>query len=150
MASGRKEKIDLVGQHDAIRAQMEFLVESLKGLDVPPESGQQGLQQIKKTIQGYSYTLRDLRTGVINHIELDEGIFKSILSGSVEKQLMNEHKKIMQQIDLAIQLVDQAIEKQTATKLLSQQASEISKVIDTIQKLIRSHTAEEDKLLKSS
>lgn len=150
MASGRKEKIDLVGQHDAIRAQMEFLVESLKGLDVPPESGQQGLQQIKKTIQGYSYTLRDLRTGVINHIELDEGIFKSILSGSVAKQLMNEHKKIMQQIDLAIKLVDQAIEKQTATKLLSQQASEISKVIDTIQKLIRSHTAEEDKLLKSS
>jgi prefoldin subunit 5 len=149
MAGSNKEIADLIGQHDAIRAQMKFLTESLKELVVVPESGNKGFESFKKTIQSYSYTLRDLRTGVINHIDLDEKIFKTISPGVAEEQFNREHVTIKQQIDRAIKMVDEEIDRQLTEEELSQRVSEISKTINRIRRLIRDHTEKEDQLLKS-
>jgi hypothetical protein len=149
MAATKKEIASLIGEHDAIRAQMKFLTESLKELSVAPESEEKGFESFKKSIQSYSYTLRDLRTGVINHIELDEKIFKAISPGPAEKQFNVEHKTIKQQIDQAIKLVDEEIGQQLPRETLNKRASEISKTINNIRHLIRTHTEKEDQLLKS-
>jgi 3-deoxy-D-arabino-heptulosonate 7-phosphate (DAHP) synthase class II len=144
----RKQYTDLVGQHDAIRAQMKFLTESLNGFDLKPDSVETDPSRIVKTIREYSYTLRDLRAGVITHIELDERIFNLLSDSTAENLLTAEHKKIFKQIDQAINLVDEAYTKGLDTPKLKQKASEIIVVIDKIRKLIQSHTVKEDKLLE--
>jgi hypothetical protein len=147
--TGKENEIkDLFGQHDAIRAQMKFLADSLKELAIQPGPGAKKSGQVKDQIQSYCYALRDLRDGVISHIELDERIFGARSPGVSDKSLATEHKSIRKQIDHAIQLADEAIEGKLSGEELHQRASEIAEVVDKIRKLIRSHTAKEDRLLK--
>lgn len=150
MKGDRKEIADLIGQHDAIRAQMKFLTESLTGLDVQSDLNKTDSTRIKKTIQDYSYTLRDLRAGVISHIELDERIFSSLDDRAADKRLSTEHKKILELINLAVDSVDKANTPQLVRDELNQHVAEISTAIGKIRRLIKSHTAKEDKLLELS
>ena len=150
MKGDRKEITDLIGQHDAIRAQMKFLTESLTGLDLQSDLGETDSTRIKKTIQDYSYTLRDLRAGVISHIELDERIFSSLFDRAADKRLSTEHKKILELINLAIESVDKANASQLVRDELNQHVVEITAAIGKIRRLIKSHTTKEDKLLELS
>ena len=150
MRGDRKEIADLIGQHDAIRAQMKFITESLKGLEVQSDLSETDSTRIKKTIQDYSYTLRDLRAGVISHIELDERIFRSLFDRAADKRLSTEHKKILELINLAIESVDKANTPQASRGELNQHVAEITAAIGKIRRLIKSHTSKEDKLLELS
>ncbi len=150
MRRDRKEIADLMGQHDAIRAQMKFLTESLAGLDIQSDLDESDSTRIKKTIQDYSYTLRDLRAGVINHIELDERIFTSLFDRAVDKRLSTEHKKILELINLAIESVDKANTPQASRGELNHHVDEITAAIGKVRRLIKSHTSKEDKLLELS
>ncbi len=150
MKRDKKEIADLIGQHDAIRAQMKFLTESLTGLDVQSDLSVSDSTRVKKTIQDYSYTLRDLRAGVISHIELDERIFSSLFDRAADKRLSTEHKKILELINLAIESVDKANMPQSSRDELTQRVAEITAAIGKIRRLIKSHTSKEDKLLEVS
>ena len=150
MRRDRKEIADLIGQHDAIRAQMKFLTESLTGLDVQSDLSESDSTRIKKTFQDYSYTLRDLRAGVISHITLDERIFSSLFDNAADKRLSTEHRKILELIDLAIESVDKANIPPTSRDELTRRVTEITAAIGKIRRLIKSHTSKEDKLLELS
>ena len=149
--TGRENEItDLFGQHDAIRAQMKFLTDSLKELAIQPGPEAKKPVQVKERIQSYCYALRDLRDGVISHIELDERIFGARFPVVPDKSLAAEHKNIRKQIDRAIQLADEAIENKLSGEELNQRVSEIMEAVDKIRRLIKTHTAKEDRLLKST
>lgn len=150
MRRDRKEIADLIGQHDAIRAQMKFLTESLVGLDRQSDLDESDSTLIKKTIRDYSYTLRDLRAGVISHIELDELIFSSLFGRAADKRLSAEHKKILELINQAIESVDQANIPQSSGHELNQHVAGITPAIGKIRRLIKSHTSKEDRLLELS
>jgi hypothetical protein len=150
MTGKENEITDLLGQHDAIRAQMKFLTDSLKELAIQPDSAGKKSVQVKEQMQSYLYALRDLRDGVINHIELDERIFGARSPKVSDKSLAVEHKSIRNQIDRAIQLTDEAIDGKYSEKELNQRASKIAEAVDKIRKLIGVHTAKEDRLLKST
>lgn len=139
---------DLFGQHEAIRAQMKFLTESLEKMVIHPDSGEKERDRIIEQIQSYRHTLRDLRAGVLDHIALDERIFGIRSSKVSKKSLAKEHEDIKQQIDHVIQLADEAIEHELSGAELNRRASEITQVVNRIRELIRVHTAKEDKLLK--
>jgi hypothetical protein len=149
MTGKENEITDLFGQHDAIRAQMEFLTNSLKELAIQPGPGAKKSVQVKERIQSYCYALRDLRDGVISHIELDERIFGAHSPKVSDKSLATEHRNIRKQIDRAIQLADEASEGKISGAELNQRASEITETVDKIRRLIKTHTAKEDRLLKS-
>ena len=147
--TGKENEIkDLLGQHDAIRAQMKFLFNSLQKLAIPPNSALEKPVQVKEWLQNYCYALRDLRDGVRNHIELDERIFKALSPGIKNRGLATEHKNIQQQIDYAVQVVEQAMNTVTSIEELHQYTSEIKTFVEKIRKLVQSHTAKEDRLLK--
>ncbi|HEX9896213.1 MAG TPA: hypothetical protein VGA85_00935 [Dehalococcoidales bacterium] len=149
MTGKEKEITDLFGQHDAIRAQMKFLTNSLKELAVQPDLGIKKSAQVKEQLQSYCYALRDLRDGVITHIELDERIFGVHSTTASDKRMETEHKSIRKQIDRAIQLADEAIDGKLSGDELNRRASEIADAVDKIRKLIGTHTAKEDSLLKA-
>lgn len=138
----------LFGQHEAIRAQMKFLTESLKKMVIQPDSGEKGRDRIIEQIQSYRHTLRDLRAGVLDHIALDERIFGKRSSKVSNKSLAKEHEDIKQQIDYVIQVADEAIEHELSGAELNRRAAEITQIVDKIRELIRTHTAKEDRLLK--
>lgn len=148
MTENEKEIKDLLGQHDAIRAQMKFLFNSLQRLSVQSGSTSAKPAQVKEWLQNYCYALCDLRDGVINHIELDERIFKALSPNVKNKRLITEHENIKKQIDLAVQLVEDGMNTTMGIEKLHQRTSEIKAVVEKTRKLIESHTAKEDKLLK--
>ena len=150
MTSKENGITDLFGQHDAIRAQMKFLTDSLKELAIQSDSAGKKSVQVKEQLQSYLYALRDLRDGVINHIELDERIFGAHSPKVSDKSLAIEHKNIRNQIDRAIQLTEGAIEGKYSGEELNQRVSEIMETVDKIRRLIKNHTAKEDRLLKST
>jgi hypothetical protein len=89
-----------------------------------------------------------LRDGVHDHIELDERIFKALSPGIKNKNLSTEHKNIKRQIDHAVQLVEDAMNTVMNNEELHQRTSEIKTVVEKTRKLIETHTAKEDGLLK--
>jgi len=148
MMDKEKEITNLFGQHDAIRAQMKFLFNSLQKLAIQPNSAVEEPVQVKEWLQSYCYALRDLRDGVHDHIELDERIFKALSPGIKNKNLSTEHKNIKRQIDHAVQLVEDAMNTVMNNEELHQRTSAIKTVVEKTRKLIETHTAKEDGLLK--
>jgi hypothetical protein len=147
MTAKEKEMNDLFGQHDAIRAQMRFLASSLIELSGQLDSKKKPVR-LKEWLQNYCYALHDLRDGVRDHIELDERIFKALSIDVKNKRLSSEHNTIKQQIDQAVQLTEEAINAVMNVEELHQRASEIKTIVEKVRKLIDTHTAKEDELLK--
>jgi len=148
MTDKEKEITNLLGQHDAIRAQMRFLFNSLQKLSIQPNSIVEKPVQVQEWLQSYCYALRDLRDGVHDHIELDERIFKALSPGIKNTNLSAEHKNIKRQIDHAVQLVEDTMNTAMSIEELHQRTSEIRTVVEKTRKLIETHTAKEDELLK--
>lgn len=148
MTGKEKEITSLFGQHDAIRAQMKFLTNSLQELAAPPNPKTGARVQTKEWLQSYCFALRDLRDGIYDHIELDERIFKALSPEVKNKSLSIEHKNIKLQIDQAVQLVEDTMNTVITAEELQQRALEITSLVEKIRKLIQTHTTKEDKLLK--
>ena len=148
MTAKEKEMNDLFGQHDAIRAQMRFLANSLMDLSSQLDSKVKKPVQVKEWLQNYCYALHDLRDGVRDHIELDERIFKALSIDVKNKRLSSEHNTIKLQIDQAVQLTEEAINAVMNVEELHQRALEIKTIVEKVRKLIDTHTAKEDELLK--
>jgi hypothetical protein len=148
MTGKDREITNLFGQHEAIRAQMKFLFNSLQKLAIQPKSALKEPAQVKEWLQNYCYALRDLRDGVYEHIELDERIFKALSSSVKNRRLATEHNNIKQQIDYAVQVVEGAVNTVTNIDELHRYASEIKTYVEKIRKLVETHTAKEDRLLK--
>jgi hypothetical protein len=141
MAATEHEMTGLIREHEAIRAQMKFLADSLNSLAT------QSIQ-VKDRIRGYRWALYDLRDGIRRHIELDKRIFETLLGSTSMEDLTEEHKEIQKQIDGAVWLVDSAVADELVQEELNQRASNIREAVNGICGLIEAHTAKEDRLLR--
>jgi hypothetical protein len=141
VAATENEMRGLIQEHEAIRAQMKFLADSLNSLAT------QSIQ-VRDRIRGYRWAMYDLRDGIRHHIELDERIFETLLGSTSMADLTAEHKEIQKQVDGAIWLVESAVADDLVQEELNQCASNIRKAINRICGLIEAHTAKEDGLLK--
>jgi predicted nucleic acid-binding Zn-ribbon protein len=141
MAATEHEMTGLIREHEAIRAQMKSLADSLNSLAT------QSIQ-VKDRIRGYRWALYDLRDGIQRHIELDNRIFEALLGSTSMEDLTEEHKEIQKQIDGAVWLVDSAVADELVQEELNQCASNIREAVNGICGLIEAHTAKEDRLLR--
>jgi hypothetical protein len=142
MATNKKEIAGLMGEHQAIRAHMKFLINSLTSMAAPSS-------QIKDLLWSYRMGLYDFRDGIRLHIDLDERIFKALPGSTSVAATMKEHQEIQKQVDEAIHLADSSVNDKLAQAELKQYASQIREAFDRICALIEAHTATEDRLLKT-
>ncbi|MFH1646786.1 MAG: hypothetical protein ABID71_03705 [Chloroflexota bacterium] len=141
MVTGRKERIRLLEDHEAIRAHMNFLAKSLdkmsdKSVDV------------KERLWSYRQGLYDFREAVLNHIERDEVTFQALLKNSPVDKTLNEHNEIHELVALAIRTADYAVNHELSQAALNQSALKIKAVFTRACQLIQEHTAKEDELVK--
>jgi len=135
------EMTGLMQEHEAIRAHMRFLTESLSNLATPSI-------QVKDRIRSYRWGLYDFRDGIRRHIELDERIFETLLGSTAVEETLREHEEIQKQVAGAILLADNAVENELGQEELYQHILNIREAFKRICELIEAHTVKEDRLLK--
>ena len=131
----------LLGEHEIIRAHVNFLTNSLRNLDT--RSG-----QVKERMRNYRSGLYDLRDGVKRHIELDERILRVLPDSLPIKETFKEHQEIQKLLDDAIQLADRAAEGEHTPEELSRYASQINEAFSLTRRIIEEHISREDEILK--
>jgi hemerythrin-like domain-containing protein len=141
MAATEKEILRMMGEHEGVRAHMNFLSKSLGGLAAQSIN-------VKEQIWIYRWGLWDFREACRRHIVLDESIFSVLTSNALVGETLKEHEEIQRLLDGVIKLADNAVENELDKKELSKIAQDISKAFDKVSRLIEVHTRTEDKLLK--
>jgi hypothetical protein len=148
VAATENEMTNLMQEHEAIRAHMKFLSNSLSNLAEQSSGGMEPAAQVKDRIWNYRWGLYDFRDGIRRHIELDERIFETLSGSSSMGKMMREHEIIRKQVDDALHLTDDAVENEVSPKELNKYALDIREAFNKICALIEKHTASEDRLLK--
>jgi hypothetical protein len=148
MAATRNEMKDLMLEHQAIRAHMNFIIESFKSVSAPSSRVTAQLIQLNDLMRLYLWPLYDFRETIQRHIALDERVFNASSDSSKRKDLAGEHEEIRKQADKAIQLAEHAAYNKLNPEELNQSTLNIRKIFNRLCELIETHTAEEDRLLK--
>ncbi len=141
MGATEKEILRMMGEHEGVRAHMNFLSKSLGSL---------AAQSIhaKEQLWIYRWGLWDFREAVKRHIVLDESIFSVLTGNALVGETLKEHEEIQRLLNGVIKLADNAVEYELDKKELSKIALDINKAFDKVCRLIEVHTRTEDKLLK--
>ena len=116
MAATENEMTNLMREHEAIRAHMKFLTNSLNSLAEQSSGGMEPAARVKDRIWNYRWGLYDFRDGIRRHIELDERIFETLSGSSSMGKMMREHEKILKLVDDALHLTDDAVENEVGQR----------------------------------
>jgi hypothetical protein len=146
VATSDRELKGLIEEHEAIRAQLRQLTDSLPRSfsKLSPGSSK---NEVKDFILGCQFALHDLRDGIRLHIDSDERIFKAFSLGALSESLQREHEEIKRQIDRAVQLADTPVKDVADREELNRRCSEINRAAGIVRTLVETHTAKEDTLL---
>ncbi len=145
------EPEELTGERGAIehtRNHLEFLTKSLTDLTARSNEGIEQSIQLKEKITLYRWSLYDFREATRRYAEIEERLFKRILSSSLLQDLIKEHKIIQDQLDKVIALAEDAVYKNLSKEELSKCASDIRELIIKLSEYIEAHSAKQDKTWK--
>jgi hypothetical protein len=142
MLAALRETTVLMGEHEVIRAQMDFLTTSLNNMVA-------GHAPVKDAITKCRYGLYDLKDGLRRHHESDERVLKSLSNRTLFDDTIKEHKLIQRKIEAAIVMADQALETDPNQTELNHYACRIRDIFVQTCRFIETHHAREDKLLKT-
>jgi hypothetical protein len=142
MLASMRETAALMGEHEVIRAQMDFLTNSLNNMVT-------GYAPVKDAITKCRYGLYDLKDGLRRHHESDERVLKSLPTKALFDDTIKEHKIIQEQIEAAIVLADRALETEPNQVELNRYARRIRDTFSRTRQFIEIHHTKEDKLLKT-
>ncbi len=145
MTTSDNEIKNLIQQHQAIQAHMKFLIETLSTLSMQSNQGIEQLTPLKDRIVLYRWSLYDFREAIQRQVELDDQVF---LGSSSIEEILREHQKIRDQIDIAIGLTENAISNRMSQEELNICSLNIIEAVNKICKSIEQHIAKEDKLLE--
>ncbi len=145
MTTSDNEIKNLILQHQAIHAHMKFLTQALSTLSLQSNQGIAKLTPLKDRIVLYHWSLYDFREAIQRQVELDDRIF---LGSSSTEEILREHQKILEQIDMAIRLAENAVYNKISQAELIIYSLNIIEAVNKICDLIEQHIAKEDKLLK--
>ena len=96
---GTSKPEDLTWEHEAIRNQIRFLTNSLRGLAAQSRQGIAQSTQLKNQITLYRWSLYDFREAIRRHIDTDERLFQKFLGSTSVEDLIGEHEAIQNQLD---------------------------------------------------
>jgi hemerythrin-like domain-containing protein len=148
MEATRKEIWDLLRQHEAIRAHMKFLARTLKKLTVQSHRGTPA--DLKDYITLYRWSLYDFREAIKRHIEMDDRIFASLLTGNMSAEMDLGHEDITRRIDAVIELAENAVYHELNRQEINRSAADIKLAVRTLCDTCQAHIAREDAILETA
>jgi hypothetical protein len=134
---------DLLGEHEGIRSQLNFLVKSQEKLST------QGIK-VKERLWAYRCGLYDFQDIIRFHIEVDERIFQALFGDSSPKNSREEHREIQQVINELIEAADSAAIEKLGPEELQCYAEKIGLAFDKTRDLIEAHIAVENAILQKA
>jgi hypothetical protein len=132
-----RETKELIGEHEAIKAHMQFLAKSAAKLSAQPAPA-------KERIWNYCCSLYDFKDAIWNHLEIDEKVFKSLFG----KAYVEEHREIQQLVNEMISLADNAVIARLEQTQLNEYCNKLGLAFDRICKLVELHIAKENAILE--
>jgi hypothetical protein len=145
MTTSYNEIKNLIQQHQAIQAHMKFLINSLSTLSTPSNQDMPYSIPLKDRIALYRWSLYDFKEAIQLQIELDDRIF---LGTSSTEEILREHQGIREQINITIQLAENAVYHNISQEELNIYSLNIIKAVNKICESLEQHITKEDKLLK--
>jgi hypothetical protein len=134
----------LIQQHQSTQAHMKFLVNSVGRLDPQLCREIADSTSLKNRIALYRWSLYDFKEAIQRNGELDKGIFAN--SPSIVG-ILEEHQRILEQINSAIVLAESAANSKASREELNVYLVKITIAVNKICEIIKIHMAKEDKLV---
>lgn len=145
MTTSDNEIKNLIQQHQAVQAHMNFLINALSTLSTQSNQEMLYSTSLKDRIALYRWSLYDFREAIQRQIELDERI---LLGSSATEGILREHQGIQEQINVAIGLAESAVYHKTSQEELKIYSLNIIEAVNRICKAIEQHMTKEDELVK--
>jgi len=146
MVATKKEILDLLRQHEAIREHMKFLTRALKRMTTQSHRGT--ATELKDRITLYRWSLYDFREAIRRHIEMDDRIFSMLLSEGMSAEMDRGHEEISKRLDEVIALTENAAYNELNRQELNKSASAIKKAVNVLCDTCQAHIAREDSILE--
>jgi hypothetical protein len=147
VAMTEAEMVGLMREHEAIRAHIKLLINSLGRLAAQLERRGTQCVQIRDLVCGYRWALYDFRDGILRHLELDERTFEPLSNDTAVEDLAKEHEKIREALKSAVCLADNVASSELGQEELIQFALGVKEAVDGLCEVIDAHTTREDALL---
>ena len=134
---------ELLGEHEGIRAHLNYLVKSRETL------AQQD-NVVLEQLFNYRCALYDFWDAVRYHIEFDERVFGAINDSSRAQNPAQEHEEIKKIILDFITLVDSMVITALGPEQLTDSIRRIGTAMDKIRLMIEAHIARENAVLEET
>jgi hypothetical protein len=141
MGAMTKEMRELVGEHEAIKAYMQFLANSAEKL-----SEQSTLA--KERIWNYCCCLYDFKDAIWYHLETDEKVLKSLLGDTYGKDIIEEHREIERMANEMALLANNDIITTLEQAQLKEYTFKLGSAFNRICKMVELHIAKENAILE--
>jgi hypothetical protein len=141
MGTISKETKELIGEHEAIIAYMQFLAKSAARLSAHPAPA-------KEKVWNYCCNLYDFKDAIWRHLEIDEKVLQSILGDNYGKDNIDEHREIRYLSEEMIVLADNAVISRLEQEQLNEYCGKLGSAFDKICKLVEIHIAKENAILE--
>jgi hypothetical protein len=141
MGTMSKELKELIGEHEAIIAYMQFLEKSAARLSAPPAPA-------KERVWNYCCNLYDFRDAIWNHLEIDEKVLRAILGNNYGQDDINEHLDIKNLTEELLLLADNTVIYRLEQAQLNEYCARLGSAFDKICKLVELHIAKENAILE--
>jgi hypothetical protein len=138
------ESSKLIQQHQAVQAHMKFLIKAVGRLYPQPNQEMPESTSLKNRIALYRWSLYDFKEAILRQIEMDERMF---LGRSTEGILI-EHEGILQLINDAIVLAENAVNNKTSREELNVYTIKIIEAVNKICETLELHMTKEDELVR--
>ena len=145
MTTSDNEISNLIHQHQAVKTHMKFLINALSPLYTQSDQEIPYSTLLKDRIALYRWSLYDFKEAIQRQIELDERIF---LGERSMEEILRENQGILEQINNAIVLAENAVDNKTNQEELKTYSLNIIEAVNRICKTIELHMTKEDELVK--
>jgi hypothetical protein len=145
MTTSDNEISNLIHQHQAVQAHMKFLINALSTLYTQSDQEMPSSTPLKDRIALYRWSLYDFKETIQRQIELDERIF---LGSRSKEGILREHQGILEQINNAIVLAENAVSNKTSQEELKIYSLNIIEAVNRICETMELHMTKEDELVR--
>jgi hypothetical protein len=147
VASNEAELVGLMRVHEAIRAHMKLLINSVSRSAKQSSEGGADSVRVRDLVWGYRWALYDFVDGIRHHLDLDEITFTPISQNTPVAEMLGEHSRIRRELDCIVRLADDVARSDLDESELVELASGIQRAVHGLCRLIDEHTMKEDRLL---
>jgi len=136
-----REMKELIGEHEALIAYMQFLAKSAAKLSEQPVPA-------KEKVWNYCCNLYDFKDAIWSHLETDEKVLKAVLGDNYGEDNINEHREIHDLVEQLTSLADNSVISRLEKQQLNEYCAQLGSAFDKICKLVELHIARENAILE--